>query len=104
MKLLWTVLIISVSVVVMASARSARRKNPEEGDLFEGDIDGIVITIYFLSHKSFFLIVFYLCIRKPRNPKGAFQIPTRRAQLWSGGIVPYMIDPAAEYCKKFKSN
>ena len=46
--------------------------NPEEGDLFEGDIAGI--------------------------EKGAAQVPTLSRVLWPNGVVPYEIDPV--FCKK----
>ncbi|CAF0998878.1 unnamed protein product [Brachionus calyciflorus] len=44
-------------------------ENPEEGDLFEGDIAGIDLE------------------------KGALQIPTSSYGKWPNGVVPYEIDP-----------
>lgn len=50
--------------------------NPEEGDLFEGDIAGI--------------------------DKGAAQKPTLSRVLWPQGVVPYEIDPV--FSRKIKKN
>lgn len=49
-------------------------ENPEESDLFEGDIMGMV-----------------------KDERGAYQIPTLTRTLWPNGFIPYVFDNKASF-------